>query len=147
MNLFLCMVWKVSSTLFLWPCCCLVTKSCLILATPWTVARQALCSWDFPGKNTRVGGHFFLQGIFPSQGLNPHLLHWWANSLPVSHWGSPLWHVAIQFPQQYVLKRLFPVVCSCLLCHRLTAHINMGPFLGSLFYSIGLCVFETLLEI
>ena len=33
-----------------------------------------LCPWDFPGKNTRVGCHFLLQGIFPTQGLNPHLL-------------------------------------------------------------------------
>ena len=24
--------------------------------------------WDFPGKNTRVGYHFLLQGIFPTQG-------------------------------------------------------------------------------
>ena len=28
---------------------------------------------DFPGKNTRVGGHFLLQGIFLAQGLNLHL--------------------------------------------------------------------------
>ena len=33
------------------------------------------CPWDFPGKNTGVGCHFFLQGIFLSQGSNPHLLH------------------------------------------------------------------------
>ena len=26
--------------------------------------------WDFPGKNTRVGCHFLLQGIFPTQGSN-----------------------------------------------------------------------------
>ena len=32
--------------------------------------------WDFPGKNPGVGCHFFLQGIFPTQGLNLHLLHW-----------------------------------------------------------------------
>ena len=32
--------------------------------------------WDFPGRNTGVGCHFLLQGIFPTQGLNPHLLHW-----------------------------------------------------------------------
>ena len=31
--------------------------------------------WDFPGKNTRVGCHFLLQGIFLTQGSNPHLLH------------------------------------------------------------------------
>ena len=27
-------------------------------------------------------------GIFPDQGLNPCLLHWQADSLPLSHWGS-----------------------------------------------------------
>ena len=27
--------------------------------------------WDFPGKNTRVGCHFLLQRIFPTQGSNP----------------------------------------------------------------------------
>ena len=31
--------------------------------------------WDFPGKNTGVGCHFLLQGIFLTQGLNPGLLH------------------------------------------------------------------------
>ena len=30
--------------------------------------------WDFPGKNTGVGCHFLLQGIFPTQWLNPSLL-------------------------------------------------------------------------
>ena len=34
---------------------------------------------DSPGKNTGVGGHSLLQGIFPTQGSNPRvsgLLHW-----------------------------------------------------------------------
>ena len=35
---------------------------------------RLLCSWDFPGKNTGVGSHFLLQGIFPTKGSNPHLL-------------------------------------------------------------------------
>ena len=30
---------------------------------------------NFPGKNTGVGCHFLLQGIFPIQGSNPGLLH------------------------------------------------------------------------
>ena len=30
---------------------------------------------DFPGKNTGVGCHALLQGIFLTQGSNPHLLH------------------------------------------------------------------------
>ena len=45
-----------------------------------------LCPWDSPGKNTGVGCHFLLQGIFLTQGSNPsllHLLHAQANSLPL----------------------------------------------------------------
>ena len=34
-----------------------------------------LCPWDFPGRNTGVGCHSLLQGIFLTQGLNPGLLH------------------------------------------------------------------------
>ena len=33
-----------------------------------------LFPWDFPGKNTGVGCHFLLWGIFPTQGSNPGLL-------------------------------------------------------------------------
>ena len=43
----------------------------------------------FPSKNTGVGGYFLLQGIFPTQGWNPHHLHWQADSLPLSHQGNP----------------------------------------------------------
>ena len=32
---------------------------------------RLLCPWHFPGKNTGVGCHFLLQGIFPTQGSNP----------------------------------------------------------------------------
>ena len=36
---------------------------------------RLLCRWDSPGKNTGAGCHVLLQGIFPSQGCNPHLLY------------------------------------------------------------------------
>ena len=49
----------------------------------------SFCPWDFPGKNTGVGGHFLFQGIFPTQGLNPNLLHWQVGPLALSHQGSP----------------------------------------------------------
>ena len=35
---------------------------------------RLLCLWDSPGKNTGVGYQAFLEGIFPTQGLNPNLL-------------------------------------------------------------------------
>ena len=37
---------------------------------------KLLYPWDFAGKNTGVGCHFLLQGIFSTQGSNRHLLHW-----------------------------------------------------------------------
>ena len=36
---------------------------------------RLLCPWNSPGKNTGGGCHALLQGIFPTQGLNPCLLH------------------------------------------------------------------------
>ena len=36
---------------------------------------RPLCLWDSPGKNTGVGCHFLLQGIFLTRGSNPGLLH------------------------------------------------------------------------
>ena len=57
---------------------------------PWTIARQAPWSpWDSPGKNTRVGCHSLVQGIFPTQRLNPGLLHCRRILYHWSHQGSP----------------------------------------------------------
>ena len=36
---------------------------------------RLLCPWNSLGKNTGLGSHSLLQGIFPTQGLNPGLLH------------------------------------------------------------------------
>ena len=45
--------------------CCLVDKSCLTLLQPRGLQpARLLCPWDFLGKNTGVGCHFLLQGIF-----------------------------------------------------------------------------------
>ena len=52
-----------------------------LYTTPWTDSRL-LCHWGFPGKNTGMGCHFLLQGIFPTQRLNPGLLALQAESLP-----------------------------------------------------------------
>ena len=51
---------------------CLVTKSCEVLLQPDGLqSAMFLCPWDVSGKNTGVGCHFLLQGIFPNQGSNP----------------------------------------------------------------------------
>ena len=59
-----------------------------LFATPWTVACQASLSWNFPGKNTGLGCHFLLQGIFPNQGLNPCLLRLLYCRQTVYHWAT-----------------------------------------------------------
>ena len=64
---------------------------CSTLCDPWTLATRLLCPWDFPGKNTGVGCHFLLQGIFPAQGLSMHLMRWQVDSLPLNQLGSPSW--------------------------------------------------------
>ena len=45
---------------------------------------------DSPGKNTGVGCHALLQGIFPTQGLNPGLPHCRQILYRLSHQGSLL---------------------------------------------------------
>ena len=55
---------------------------------PWIVASRLLCPWDFPGKHTGVGCYSLLQGIFPTQGLNPGLLHYKQILYCLSHQGS-----------------------------------------------------------
>ena len=50
-------------------------------------STRLFCPWDSPGKNTGVGCHFLLSGIFQTQGSNLSLLHWQADSLPLSHQG------------------------------------------------------------
>ena len=46
-----------------------------LFVTPWTVATRLLHPWNIPGKSTGVGCHFFIQGIFLTQGSNPGLPH------------------------------------------------------------------------
>ena len=56
-------------------CFCLVIQSYPMLWMPWTIAAKLLCPWNSLGKNTELGSHFLLQGIFLTQGLNGDLLH------------------------------------------------------------------------
>jgi len=55
----------------------LVAQSCPTLLTRGLQLTRLLYPWTSPGKNTRVGFHFLLQGIFPAQRSNPSLLHCW----------------------------------------------------------------------
>ena len=52
-----------------------LAQSCPTLQPHGLWPTRLLHLWDSPGKNTRVGCHFLLQGIFPTQGSNPGLPH------------------------------------------------------------------------
>ena len=71
-------------------------SSILAWRIPWTVARQALYPWDSPGKNTGVGCHSFVQGIFPTQGSNPGLSHCRWILYHLSHQGMQIFDISIQ---------------------------------------------------
>ena len=53
----------------------LIAQLCLILCDPMDCDARLHCSWDSPGKNTGVGSHVLLQGVFLTQGWNPGLLY------------------------------------------------------------------------
>ena len=84
-------------------CVCVVqvfsTQCVQLFATPWTIPARILCPWNSPGKNTGVGSHSFLQGIFTTQGWNPGLPFCTWILYCLSHQGSPriLEWVAISF--------------------------------------------------
>ena len=64
-------------------CCCSVAQFYLTILRPHGLQPiKLLCLQGFPGKNTGVGCHFLLQGIFPTQ-MPP--LHWQVDSLPLTH--------------------------------------------------------------
>ena len=63
---------------------------------------RLLCLRKFPGKNIWVGCHFLLQGIFPTQGWNPGLLHCRQILYHLSHQVSPFYPWLV--PQLLSLK-------------------------------------------
>ena len=69
----------------------LVVQSCLTLCDPMDCSLPG-SSGDSPGKNTGVGCHALLHGIFPTQRSNPSLLcflHWQVSSLSLVPPGKP----------------------------------------------------------
>ena len=86
---------------------------------------RLLCPWDSTGKNSGVGCHFLLQGIFPTHGLNLCLLHfllWWASSLTLALPEKPL-NIEIIFSQSvycffillmvsFAVQKLLSFFCS-----------------------------------
>ena len=78
------------------PACCIYmqseSESCSVMSNslqPHGLHR----SWNSPGQNTRVSSHSLLQWIFPTQGLNPGLLHYRQILYQLSYQGIPIYRV------------------------------------------------------
>ena len=76
----------------------LVAKSCLTVATPWTVAHQALLSMEFSGLEYWSGLPFPSSGDLPDPGINPWFPALQADSLPSESPGTPLLMLLSPFP-------------------------------------------------
>ena len=69
---------------------CLVAQLCPTLCNPVDCSPPgSSVHGDSPGKNTGVGCHALLQGIFPTQGSKPVLPHCRKILYHLSHQGSP----------------------------------------------------------
>ena len=55
--------------------CLLCCPACRLISPTFLNSIYMVCPWNSPGKNTEVGGHSLLQGIFPTQGFNLGCLH------------------------------------------------------------------------
>ena len=103
---------------------------------------RLLCLWDSPGKNTEVGCHFLLQGIFPTQGSNPGLLHCRQILHRLSHQGS---HHGWQRHHQMVKvsTTIIRVVVQSLICVQLSGTPCTTAHQSSLSFTIShtLCKF------
>ena len=89
-------------TWILWLCCGIIVIICCWLPSTYNSAwRWKWCHvwhfvtswlyspWNSPGQNTGVRSLSFLQGIFPTQGLNPGLLHYRRILYQLNHKESP----------------------------------------------------------
>ena len=88
--------------------CVCVLSHVQLFGTPWTVACQAPLSMGFSRQDDRSGFPFPTPEDLPTQGSNPHLLHWQADSLSLhnreaqsrAHSGFPPYCKHCFFPPQ-----------------------------------------------
>ena len=72
---------------------------------------RLLCPWNSPGRNTGVGCHFLLQGIFVTRENEPASPALQVDSVPLSRQGNPAWHHSKWY-----------TFMSCLICT--VSHLN-----------------------
>ena len=107
---------------------------------------RLLCSWDFPGKNTGVGCHTFLQGVFLTQGSNPRLichLHWGTGSLPLAPVGKPSLKSSHHLMKRRLNFKFLNMNLGPACTTFIGAFIIIGVTLGRVIYILGLWWLDT----
>ena len=86
-------------------CCCAVFSHSVV--SDFSQPHGLSSPWNSPGQNTGAGNLSLLQGIFPTQGSNPGLLHCGWILYKLSHKGSPraLQWVAYPFTSRFFWPR------------------------------------------
>ena len=112
---------------------------CLVAPLPPTLCDHMDCSppgssvhGNSPGKNTGVSCHALLQGIFPTQGLNPGLPHCRQILYHLSHQGSPGVHrsIYIHLPTHLLTYHsfrnyLFNAYCCPVIISRISVQLGI----------------------
>ena len=118
---------------------------------PWALAPIRWLVWETGGysvalitwyrileKNTGVGCHFLLQGIFPTQGSNPCLLHCRQTLSPLRHQGSPEneqpWLTAHTSRWKMLLYNKWRLICIKHWVHRIHHHHHLDDHFLSTYY-------------
>ena len=117
---------------------CLVTQSCPTLCEPIDCSPpDSSVLGDSSGKNTGVGCHALLQGIFSTQGSNPGLPHCRRILYRLTHQGSPriLEWVAIPSPGDLPNPGLKPG-CPALQADSLPAKLPEKPYILYIIWEI-----------
>ena len=105
-------------------------------------STRLFCPWNFPGKNTGVGCHFLLKGIFLTQGSNPHLLcllHWQVDSLST----VPTFHKNVEWRQPKGVANI-RLLSMMLLCVDPLGQHKYGKWMESLILQVILFSIELL---
>ena len=94
-KLFLVYLWPIHVVAVL----CLVAQLCPTFCNPVDCSLpSSSVHGDSPGKNTGVGCHALLQGLFPTQGSNPGLPHCRWILYCLNHQGSPRIREWVAYP-------------------------------------------------
>ena len=98
--------------------------------------------WNSPRKNTGVGSHSLLQGIFPTEGLIPGLLHCRQILYQLSHQGSPSC-TAWRFLTDWTIRGC--VTCVTEIHYRaLSQYICVAVLCPNLYSFYGTCSFDVI---